>query len=80
MNKINVDKNYLDMMLFNFNYAIKNNTNSIYVGYMISEEGKKEFWVERTNWETLINILIDEASNLEEYEFALDFKNIKEKI
>jgi len=79
--KQEVDIEYLDMMVCNFNYSIDNNLNEVYLGYTILEdESFKEFWVEKKNWILTIDILMKNAIKLEEYEYAGQLKEIKEKL
>ncbi|NPV12997.1 MAG: hypothetical protein HPY57_14620 [Ignavibacteria bacterium] len=80
-NKENIDVEYLDMMLYNFEYAIKNNENKVYLGYRyIDDFFINEYWVEQRYWIKTLDMLIDVASELEEYEFAYMFKEIKESL
>ena len=36
-NKENIDADYLNMMLYNFEHSIKNNLDTVYLGYNIFE-------------------------------------------
>lgn len=79
--KEKVDKEYLDMMLYNFNYAIKTGHNLVYMGYRyIDDNYMKEYWIQQKDWIKTLDILIKESAELEEFEFAIEFKKIKDKI
>ena len=78
-NKSEIDLEYLDMMLHNFTHALNNDIDNVYLGYIyLDDDNMKEFWIPKSEWVKTLDILIDGASKLEEYEFAIDFKNIKE--
>lgn len=79
-NKEDVDLDYLNMMLHNFNHAIKTGSNLVYLGYSYLEDDDehiKEYWCQKKDWSKTLNILIESAAILEEYEFANEFKKIK---
>jgi hypothetical protein len=49
--KDEVDIEYLDMMVFNFQYAIDNNIPTVYIGYIvIDDDNIKEYWVKKSDW------------------------------
>lgn len=76
-----VDEEYLDMMVYNFNYAIKNNLTSVYLGYsIIDDEYIKEYWVKKSDWVKTLDILIESAIKLEEYNYCIEYKKIKETL
>jgi len=80
-NKEDIDVDYLNIMLYNFEHSIKNNLDTVYLGYNIFENNDViQYWVEKENWAITLDILIQGAIDLEEYEFAYEFKNIKEKL
>ena len=79
--KMDVDAEYLDMMINNFNYAIENNTELCYMGYsIIDDDNIKEYWIKKSEWIKTIDLLINEAAEIEEYEYAAELKKIKELI
>lgn len=80
MEDSDIDYEYLDMMVYNFNYAIDNNKEKVYLGYSEDTDGKKDYWCQRKDWSVTIDILIDEAIKLEEYEYCNDLKNIKKRL
>jgi len=76
-----IDADYLDMMLYNFNYSITHGLDNVYIGYVIIDDNNiKEYLVLKENWVKTLNILIEAAVELEEYEYANDFKKIKESL
>ncbi len=77
--KDEVDIEYLDMMVFNFQYAIDNNIPTVYIGYVVIDDNNiKEYWVKKSDWIKTLNILINSAIELEEYEYCNEFKKLKE--
>jgi hypothetical protein len=77
--KDNVDVEYLDMMVFNFQYAIDNNLSTVHIGYIvIDDDYLKEYWVKKCDWIKTLNVLISSAAELEEYEYCNKFKKLKE--
>jgi len=49
------------------------------LGYtVIDDENIKEYWIQEKDWIKTIDILIKGAANLEEYEYAIELKEIKE--
>lgn len=77
-NKEDDDAEYLDMILHNFNYAIQNNLDLVYIGFQyVDDEYMKEYWVQKKDWGKTLDILIENSARLEEYEFAIEFKKIK---
>lgn len=80
-NKEDIDIEYLDMMLDNFKYATTNNLDTVYFGYSyIDENFIYQYWVDKIEWSRFLDLLIDGAVELEEYEYAHEFKNIKKSI
>lgn len=78
-NKEDVDKDYLEIMYYNFKHAIENKMDMVYMGFVIlDEETTEDIWVEKKDWVKALDILINESSILEEYEYAIDFKKMKE--
>ena len=76
-----VDAEYLDMMVFNFNYAIDNTLPSVYMGFVIiDDDNLKEYWVKKKDWLQTVDILIEGAIEIEEYEYCSQLKTIKEKL
>jgi hypothetical protein len=74
-----VDNEYLDMMIFNFQYAIDNNLANVYIGYVVVDDDYlKEYWVKKSDWIKTLDILINSAIELEEYEYCSKFKKLKE--
>jgi hypothetical protein len=80
MSKREVDSDYLDMMIFNFNYSMDNNLSVVYLGHIETEEGIKEYWADKKDWIQTIDILLENAIELEEYEYCSQLKEIKEKL
>ncbi len=79
--RIDIDHDYLDMMNHNFTHAIDNNMELVYMGYYIVDDNYiKEMWVEKKNWNKALDVLIDGASKIEEYEYAIKFKKMKDII
>jgi len=79
--KTDVDAEYLDMMVYNFKYAIEYNYPSVYMGYsIIDDDYLKEYWVKKSDWLKTLDILIECAIDEEEYEYCNEFKKIKELI
>ena len=79
-NKEHIDKEYLDMMSYNFNHALENELDMVYMGYSIEDdEYMKEYWVMEKDYIKTLDMLIESAVELEEYEYAKDFKILKEK-
>lgn len=77
-NKDDIDGEYLDMMVHNFKYAIDNNKDKVYLGYIYDEDSnKKEFWVKKEEWVSTLDILLENAIILEEYEYCNEIKKIK---
>jgi len=69
---------YLDMMVYNFNYAIETNKDKVYMGY--DDETGIDYFVYRKDWKVTIDILIEGAVEIESYEYALQLKKIKESL
>ena len=75
--KDQVDSEYLDMISYNFKYALENNMDKVYMGYFImDDEHIKELWVKNDEWLVTLDILIECAVEIEEYEYANEFKKI----
>ena len=76
-----IDSDYLDMMVYNFNYAISHNLDNVYIGYVIVDDDNiKEYLVLKENWIKTTDILIRAAIEIEEYEYAAQLKKIKESL
>jgi len=69
---------YLDMMVYNFNYAIETNRDKVYMGY--DDETLIDYFVYRKDWKVTIDILLEGAVEIEAYEYAAQLKNIKDKL
>ena len=78
--KDKIDVEYLDMMVYNFNYAIDNKSDVVYIGYIILNDYLKEFWIKPHEWIKAIDLLINGAIEIEEYEYCNQLKEIKEKL
>ena len=76
----NNDIKYLEMALYNFKYAIENDVDEVYLGYDIIEEEVYDYWIHKDEWYKLLDVLISMASDLEEYEYCIEFKKIKEAL
>jgi len=72
------DVKYLEMALYNFDYAIDNNVDEVYLGFDIIDEEVYDYWVHKNEWSKLLDVLISLASDLEVYEYCIEFKKIKE--
>ena len=81
MDRENIDSEYLDMIIYNFKYAIENNKDKVYLGYkQHNEHEKSHYWCDKKEWIDTLSILLDEAIKLEEYEYCKELKQIKESL
>ena len=77
-NKQDIDQGYLEFALNNLTYAIHNNKQTCYVGYIILNEDEiKEYWLKKETWIKYINVCIESGIELEEYEMCDKFNKLK---
>ena len=75
--KTEIDTEYIDMIIINFNDAISKKSDKVYLGYEILNETEiKEYFIYRNEWEHTLNIILKTAINMEEYEQCILLKDI----
>ena len=76
-----IDANYIKMIIKNFNKALKENADTVYIGYEVIDDFKlKEYNIERSNWKKILDMFLKIGVNLEEYELCSQIKKLIEKI
>lgn len=69
--KSNIDLDYIEMLLSEFNKSISENSETIFLGYeVIDDEELKEYTLPRKEWTKTLKILLKSAIKLEEYEIC----------
>lgn len=79
-NKEDIDKDYIQLIIDNLNYAIDNDYDYVHIGYFFEEEDIKFYNVAREDWVRIIEIITQAAIDLEEYEMCSELKKITDKI
>jgi hypothetical protein len=75
--RTDIDADYIEMLICNFNNSISKNLNTVYLGYEILNENEiKEYSIARNDWLKTLNLFLKTAINLEEYESCTQIQNI----
>ena len=75
--KTDIDSDYIEMLVHNFKTAIENNQDKVYLGYeIIDNDNLKEYAVSKKDWKTTLELLLQTAINLEEYEYCSQIKDM----
>lgn len=78
---MDIDLNYLNTILQNFENAIKNNEDEVYIGYSVDKDlNVYDYWVQKKSWIKMLDLLIELSAEIEEYEMSLKFKKIKDSL
>lgn len=78
---MDIDLNYLNTILQNFENAIKNNEDEVYIGYSVDKDlNVYDYWVQKKDWIKMLDLLIELSAEIEEYEMSLKFKKIKDSL
>ena len=75
-----VTKEYIIDSIYNLNHAIKKSLEVCYIGYEETDDDITELWVQKKDWSYYIDLLIESAIHLEEYELCSELKEIKQKL
>jgi len=79
--KANVDAEYIEMILINFNDALKENNPEVYLGFETLSDGEiKRYNIVRKNWISSLEMFLKTAINLELYEQCAAINLIIERI
>jgi len=75
--KTDIDADYIEMIISNFNSSIEKNLDYVYLGYeVINDEEIKEYTIPKKEWNKTLDLILKTAINLEEYELCTSIKNI----
>jgi len=75
--KTDIDADYIEMIINNFNSSIEKNLDHVYLGYeVINDEEIKEYTIPKKEWNKTLDLILKTAINLEEYELCTSIKNI----
>jgi hypothetical protein len=78
--KTNIDSEYIEHIIENFNIAFDNNEDFVYLGFEFIDEEIKSYNIHRDDWQSTMDMFFHTAINLELYELCPDLEIIKEKI
>lgn len=79
LSEINV--NYIEFVLSEFEKTIKNDENRVYIGWDYDEnDEQKLFFLEKERWIELLTILYESSIQDELYEYSSLLLNMKNKI
>ena len=79
-NKLIVDREYMLLIIENLNLALELDCEYVDIGYYVSEDSVTTYKVERQYWEKLIDTVIAEGVDIEEFELCQELKDIKDII
>jgi hypothetical protein len=75
-----IDPTYIDFMVKEFNHSLKQDLHYIYVGWQKVNGKKKYFQKPQEEWLKVLDIIMDKAILLEEYEACAKLKKIRDQI
>jgi len=72
-----IDSDYIDMVITNFNESIEKNLNFVYLGYeILNDNDLKEYMIKREEWKKTLEVFLESAIDLEEYEQCILLKKL----
>ena len=79
--KTTIDVEYIEMLINNFNAALSNDSDVVYIGYeIITDDDLKEYSIHKKDWERTLEILLKKAIEIEEYEYCSTITELIDEI